>query len=82
MVEIKKETRSEYQWIIIRYNSNNKVFLNHDLTKSNLELYKAARIFKNENSYKFIWVTNGNIMLRKDENSKVVIIESIEQLKN
>lgn len=64
------------------YNTSNKVYLNHDLTKANLELYKAARNFKNENAYKFLWIANGNILLRKDESSKVVLLETTEQLKN
>lgn len=64
------------------YNNNNKVYLNHDLTKINLDIFKAAKIYKNEHNYKYIWIKNGNILLRKDETSRVCLIEDIDQLKN
>jgi hypothetical protein len=31
---------------------------------------------KNEKGYKYIWIRNGNILLRKDEGSAVVEIKS------
>lgn len=64
------------------YTTDNKVFLNHDLTKANLELFKEAKIFKSNNSFKYLWISNGSILLKKDENSKVIVIENTEQLKN
>lgn len=64
------------------FTTNNKIYLNHDLTKANLELFKEARIFKNNNSFKYLWISSGSILLKKDENSKIMVIENIEQLKN
>nr|CAI5840816.1 unnamed protein product [Callosobruchus analis] len=64
------------------FNENKKVYLNHDLTATNLELLKAARICKQKMDFKFLWINNGNILMRKDENSKVIFVDDLEQLKN
>lgn len=64
------------------FSTNNKVFLNPDLTKFNLELLKATKVYKNEKKYKYCWFSNGNIFLRKDDQSRVILVETEKQLKN
>lgn len=64
------------------YQTNQKIFLNHDLTKINLDLLKKTQQFKKENNFKYAWVSNGSILLRKEENSKIVMIEKEEDLAN
>lgn len=64
------------------YTETNKIYLNHDLTKRNLQIFKEAQTFKKENAYKFLWINGGNILLKKDENSKVILVEKEEDLKN
>lgn len=64
------------------YKENHKIYLNHDLTKENLKIFKEAQKFKMANSYKFLWISGGKLLLRKDEQSKVILIESEKDLKN
>ena len=64
------------------YTKENKIFLNHELTKTNFDLFMAARSFKKDHNYKFLWMGNGNILLRKDEHSKVILVEKKSQLEN
>lgn len=66
----------------IGFRENNKIYLNHDLTKHNLKLFKEAQKFKKDNGYKFLWISSGNILLRKEENSKIILVEDEEDLKN
>lgn len=61
---------------------NKKVFLNHDLTKHNLDLYKKAKIFQRDNNYKYLWIRDGKIFLRKEDNSKIILLEDTNDLKN
>lgn len=61
---------------------SSKIFINHELTKKNLQTYKAALNFRKENAYKYLWVAHGKIMLRKSDNSKILLIEEEEDLKN
>lgn len=60
---------------------DSKIFLNHDLTKPNLELYKRSLAFKKTHDYKYLWINNGNILLRKREDSVVKVIKKDEDLK-
>lgn len=64
------------------YKETNKVYLNHDLTKTNQELYMAAKKFKQEMGYKYLWFANGNVLLKKEEGAKTLLVESTEILKN
>lgn len=79
---LKSKKKFTLQTKDLGYSTNNKIYLNHDLTKANLELFKEAKTFKKENGYKYLWISNGNILLRKDEKSKIVQVEDKEQLKN
>lgn len=79
---LKSKKKFTLQTKDLGYRTNNKVYLSHDLTKTNLELFKLARTFKTDMHYKFLWINNGNILLRKDETAKIVLVENKEQLKN
>lgn len=79
---LKSKKRIHLNSTDLGYADNNKVYLNHDLTKSNLELFKEAKAYKKDNDYKFVWTSRGNIFLRKDEQAKIIQVEDINQLKN
>lgn len=79
---LKSKKRTQLNSKDLGYTINNKVYLNHDLTTANLELYKEAKLYRRDNDYKFIWITGGNIFLRKDEQSKIILVEDKKQLKN
>lgn len=50
------------------------VFINESLTKKRRQLFNAARNAKKENKYKYLWVRNGNIFMRKDDGDKVIAV--------
>lgn len=52
------------------------IFINENLTNDKKLLFKECRKFAKDNKYKFSWVKNGNIFLRKDDNTKVHLISS------
>lgn len=51
------------------------IFFNEDLTKHNQLLFKRAREVKKEQNYKSVFVANGKIYLKKEENSKPIRIK-------
>lgn len=55
---------------------SNRFFVNEHLTTTNKILHKKARDAAKEHKYKFVWVQNGNILLRKDDKSKIIQISS------
>lgn len=58
------------------------IFINHDLTKRNQYLHMLARKYKKDNNYKYVWVSDGNILLKKDDNSKIRRVQDENDLKN
>ncbi|CAB3261565.1 unnamed protein product [Arctia plantaginis] len=56
------------------------VFVSEHLTPSNKHLHAAARKKAKELSYKFVWVRNGRVYVRKDENHQAISIRSEDSL--
>ncbi|XP_008483015.1 uncharacterized protein LOC103519703 [Diaphorina citri] len=56
------------------------VYVNEQLTPQRKELFFKAMQIKREKKYLFLWVQEGKILLKKNENSRVVRIESIEDM--
>lgn len=79
---LKSKKKFEIKSTDLGFTRDNKIFLNHELTRTNLDIYMAARAFKKDRNYKFLWIGDGNIFLRKDEHSKVLLIKEKSQLEN
>lgn len=56
--------------------SDDPVYVNESLSPMRRKLLAIARAFKKENNYKYIWLRNGNILLRKEEGSNVIQINT------
>lgn len=67
---------------ILGYKVTGKVFINQDLTKRNLELFKKCNTYKKENEFKYLWIKDGNIFLREGDNTKILLIEREDQLES
>lgn len=59
---------------------NQRVYFNHRLTNANRHLLGEARKFKREHNFKFVWYSNGEIFLRKDENSRAIRVSDLSVL--
>lgn len=56
------------------------VFVAEHLTPANKSLHAATRKKTKEQGYKFVWVRNGRIFVRKDEVSQAILIRSMDSL--
>lgn len=56
------------------------IFINESLTSHTRALWKAARDIKQTNRYKYLWVRNGTVWLRKNDGDPVIMIKSFEVL--
>lgn len=52
------------------------IYINELLTVQNKELLVRAKEYKKCNRIKFLWIKNGNILMRKTETSPVIMIKS------
>lgn len=59
---------------------NQRVYFNHRLTNVNHHLLGEARRYKREHNFKFVWYSNGEIFLRKDENSRAIRVNDVTVL--
>lgn len=61
--------------------SNKKpIFINEHLTLKNKILYSKARELAKAKGYRFVWVKNGNILMRKSDDGRVVSIRDNSDL--
>lgn len=51
-----------------------KIFINESLMFKNKELFKDCLKFKNDKSYKFLWINVGKIYLRRNVDFLVIFI--------
>lgn len=56
------------------------IFVAEHLTPANKSLHAAARLKAKKESYKFVWVRNGRIYVRKDEYSPALLIRNLDSL--
>ncbi|KAL0829417.1 hypothetical protein ABMA28_004190 [Loxostege sticticalis] len=56
------------------------IFVNDHLTPQNKLLYKQARLTAKDKGYKYIWLSDCKILLRKNDTSKVLLISSESDL--
>ncbi|KAL4720094.1 hypothetical protein ACJJTC_000001 [Scirpophaga incertulas] len=56
------------------------IYVSEHLSPANKSLHAAARIKARELTYKFVWVRNGRIFMRKDETSPFVHVKSEKTL--
>lgn len=56
------------------------VYVSEHLTPYNKSIHAATRLKAKEKGYKFTWVRNGRVYVRKDELSQAILIRNIECL--
>lgn len=56
------------------------IYMNERLTKLRRTLFYQTKIATTTKNYKFIWVSNGDILMRKNENSKILKIKSSQDI--
>ncbi|CAG5046104.1 unnamed protein product [Parnassius apollo] len=54
------------------------VFVSEHLTPAIMSLCAAARLKAKKEDFKFVWVRNGHIILRRNEYSQAILIQNIE----
>lgn len=59
---------------------SDKIFINEHLTLANKLLHKESRDAAKKKGYKFVWVKNGHIFVRKNESSAIINIKNLEMI--
>ncbi|XP_022160461.1 uncharacterized protein LOC111026649 [Myzus persicae] len=80
LIKINKLQKLNANMLSENWNKENKIYINERLTKEKRILYSKTRAAGKERNYKFIWISNAVILIRKDENSKITRIRSINDI--
>ncbi|XP_059045775.1 uncharacterized protein LOC131841472 [Achroia grisella] len=64
---------------VARGSRRDKIYINEDLTREVRELLWKTKV-ELKSAYKFIWVSNGKILVKKDESAKSVRVKSESDL--
>lgn len=57
-----------------------RIYFNHRLTNANRFLFNEARKLKRTKNFKFVWYSNGDIFLRKDETTRAIRVSDVSVL--
>lgn len=66
---------------ITKGRSDSQVYINEHLTQFNKQLFWETKMKSKVTNYKYIWVKDGKIFGRKDDNERVIRIRNEEDLK-
>lgn len=58
------------------------VFVVEHLSPTNKHLHAAARQKSKELNYKYVWVRNGQIFMRKTDTTEYIVVRNMETLQN
>ena len=61
---------------------NGSIYINDSLTSDTKKLYNAAKKVKIDKKYKYLWIRNATILMRKREGDRVVVVRSFGDLEN
>lgn len=78
IIEAKKKIVTQND--ILGSGTSGRIYINESLTPYNKDLFWKARETGKKNNYKYTWFKNNKIMMRKDEQSRPIIIKKEEDL--
>lgn len=79
----RKNPKNKLNTKLIGYgDTESPVYVSEHLTPANKSLHAATRIAAKEKNYKYVWVRNGRIFIRKDETAISQIITHRDTLKS
>lgn len=78
-LSIKKDFLNKYRKnknIFFDNQNKFKIYINEMLSYSRRRLFQTAKLFSKENKYDYVWISNGNIFIRKHEGQKAIRIDA------
>lgn len=77
-----KSMRLNANMIYNNWSTESKIFVNERLTKNKRTLFSKARSVCKEKGYKYVWVNNAEILIKKDDGGKTHRIKSEKDIIN
>lgn len=74
LIRANKTKKLNANMLSSNWSTDNKIYINERLTKEKRILYSKTRAAAKVSNYKFVWISNADILVRKDEKSKITRI--------
>lgn len=75
LVQKRRQRKGDFSTRHLGLPSDTPVYINDSLSPARRKLFFEVRQLKRDKGYKYIWMRNGNILLRKEEGSPVITIK-------
>ncbi|XP_028168328.1 uncharacterized protein LOC114358539 [Ostrinia furnacalis] len=77
----RKNSSNKFNTKLLSFDGPEKpIFISESLSPRGHQLFRLARDFAAENSYKFCWISYGKIYLRRDSNERFILVDSEDAL--
>ncbi|XP_008182276.1 uncharacterized protein LOC103309197 [Acyrthosiphon pisum] len=76
-----KSLRLNANMIHNSWSTDSKIYVNERLTKNRRTLFSKTRLACKEKRYKYVWVNNAEILVKKDDGEKTLRIKSDKDIK-
>ena len=80
LIRANKTKKLNANMLSTNWSTDSKIYINERLTKDKRILYSKTRSAAKASNFKFVWVNNADILVRKDEHSKIIRIRSSTDL--
>lgn len=80
LISASKSQKLNANMLSSNWKIENKIYINERLTKEKRILHSKTRAAGKDHNYKFVWISNGDILIRKNENSKITRIRSTDDI--
>lgn len=78
----KRKVKRDFSTVHIGLSVAMPIYINESLCPGRRKVFAMARAAKLEKGYKYLWIRNGNILIRKDDGTAVVKLNSLEDVSN
>lgn len=73
---VKNKTKLQAKQLGLTNNTEAPVFISEQLTPKAARLFFLARDLSNSKQYKYCWTSYGRVLVKKDDNSRAIVIKS------
>ena len=83
LISVSKKIRPNTDMLGMNAAEPKPIYISEHLTKQTASLFKSAQALKKDGLVKFVWIKEGKILLRKQENSpirKITDLKDVEQI--
>ena len=77
---ISRNVRDNFMKNKNKIKKEDRIYINESLTKENRQIFNNCLQYKKKHQFKYIWTKNGKTLLKKNDESKAIMISNTDDL--